>query len=177
MRKCPPGILCFENFTAFFLIVIILAICYYFYKSTSSIHQNIYVNPSRSNNSLSNPYSPPLVNPLSYIPINQPTNISYVNTNYNQIGILTPLNQTSKDNILPLMGKQLFTGRDKWNYYTISNQHNNVKLPVSRGGKSCTNEYGCDRIFDGDTVYVEGAGDSYKATIYENDILRYMPSL
>lgn len=109
------------------------------------------------------------------VPINVPTNIGAVETNYRQLGLLTPLNQSSKDSILPLMGRPLFTNRDKWNYYTISNQHNNVKLPVSKAGRSCTNEYGCDKLYDGDTVYVEGANEAYKVTIYENDVIRYIP--
>jgi len=115
--------------------------------------------------------------PAGIIPINVPTNIGAtpVNTAYRQMGIITPLNGTSKDNILPLMGKPLFTNRDKWQYYTISNQHNNVKLPISFKGRSALNDYGVDQIFDGDTVYVEGYNEPFKVTIYENDTIRYLP--
>lgn len=135
---------------------------------------------------LLNPYIPPLrderylVPSLNYIPpgtipINVSTNIGAVDTNYRQVGILTPLNSSSKDSILPLMGRPLFTNRDKWQYYTISNQHNNVKLPISKSGRSCTNEYGCDKIYNGDTVYIEGVNDAYKVTIYDNDVIKYLP--
>ena len=98
-----------------------------------------------------------------------------VDSTFRQVGILTPLNGSSKDSILPLMGKILFARRDLWNYYTISNQHNNVKLPVSRAGKSCTNEYGCDKIYNGDTVYISGVNEAYKVTIYDNDTIKYLP--
>ena len=54
---------------------------------------------------------------------------------------------------------------------------NNVKLPVSRNGRSCTNEYGCDDLFNGDTVYIEGYNDSFKVTIYDNYQPRYIPVL
>jgi hypothetical protein len=91
------------------------------------------------------------------------------------MGIMTPLNGISKDNILPLMGRPLFTNRDKWQYYTISNQHNNVKLPISFKGKSALNDYGVDQIFSGDTVYVEGHNDAFKTTVYENDTIKYLP--
>ena len=137
---------------------------------------------------LLNPYAPPLRDeryfipslqfvPPNAVPINVSTNVGAVDTNYRQMGILTPLNGKTKDNILPLMGRPLFTNRDKWNYYSTSNQHNNVKLPVSRNGKSCTNEYGCDRLFNGDTVYLEGINEAYKATIYDNDTIKYLPFL
>lgn len=115
--------------------------------------------------------------PINAVPINVQTNIGAVDTSYRQMGIMTPLNGTSKDNILPLMGRPLFTNRDKWQYYTISNQHNNVKLPISFKGKSALNDYGVDQIFAGDTVYVEGYNDAFKVTVYENDTIRYLPFL
>ena len=73
------------------------------------------------------------------------------------------------------MGRILFSRRDLWNYYTISNQHNNVKLPISVKGKCALNENGVDKIYNGDTVYVEGVNDAYKVTIYDNDTIRYLP--
>ena len=109
------------------------------------------------------------------IPINVSTNPGAVDTNYRQLGLLTPVHGKSKDNILPLMGRPLFTNRDKWQYYSTSNQHNNVKLPLVKNGRSCTNEYGCDQLFSGDIVYVEGANEKYKVTMYENSTMRYLP--
>ena len=137
---------------------------------------------------LLNPYVAPLkderyfIPELSFIPpraipINISTNIGAVDTTYRQLGILTPLNGTNKDNILPLMGRPLYTNRQKYQYYTISNQHNNVKLPVSVKGKSGTNEYGVDQIFNGDTVYIEGYNDAFKVTTYDNDTIKYIPYL
>jgi hypothetical protein len=113
--------------------------------------------------------------PPGTVPINISTNIGAVDTTYRQMGIITPLNGTSKDNILPLMGRPLFTNRDKWQYYTISNQHNNVKLPISFKGRSALNDYGVDQIFDGDTVYVEGYNEPFRVTVYENDTIKYLP--
>jgi hypothetical protein len=117
--------------------------------------------------------------PINAVPINVSTNIGSVptDTSYRQMGIITPLNGVSKDNILPLMGRPLFTNRDKWQYYTISNQHNNVKLPISFKGRSALNDYGVDQIFSGDTVYVEGYNDAFRVTVYENDTIKYLPFL
>jgi hypothetical protein len=135
------------------------------------------------NDVLLDPYSAPyrderyLVPTSAIVPINVSTNIGATPTDtaYRQMGIITPLNGTSKDNILPLMGRPLFTNRNKWQYYTISNQHNNVKLPISFKGKSALNDYGVDEIFSGDTVFVEGYGDAFKTTVYENNTIRYLP--
>ena len=73
------------------------------------------------------------------------------------------------------MGKPLFTNRDKWNFYTMN--ENNIKLPVTFKQKSCTNEYGCDNIYNGDTVYVDGIDSTFKATIYDNATMKYIPFL
>jgi len=128
---------------------------------------------------LLNPYAPP-VNDERYLIPNQdvrgaiPINIRTqgVDAAYRQVGILT--SQNSKEQILALMGRPLLTNRDQWQYYTMS-ERNNIKLPVSVKGKSCMNEYGCDKIYDGDTVYVQGYNDIFRATIYDNDVLRYIP--
>ena len=115
-------------------------------------------------------------NPIrNMVPINVSTNVGSVDTTYRQMGIITPLNGASKDNILSLMGRPLFTNRDKWQYYTISNQHNNVKLPITFKGKSALNDYGVDKIFDGDTIYVEGYNEAFRVTVYENDTIKYLP--
>jgi hypothetical protein len=196
MKKCPPGVICVENVTIFFILFVMSIIAYFIYKNFGKQQREDDINSSNNvfyiqqkpsypynnlpNDVLRNPYDAPLkderyvVNELTRgVPINVSTNA--VETTYRQLGILTPLNGTSKDNILPLMGKPLFTRRSLWNYYTISNQHNNVKLPVSVRGKSGLSEYGVDEVFSGDTVYVEGYNDAFKVTIYENSVMKYLP--
>jgi hypothetical protein len=208
MKKCPPGVICLENFTIFIIIILLFGFCYLFFKNQRQygVNQNIniYDKDNQDTNSffrflpsypynnlpnkdiLGNPYAAPLrderyfVPELSYAPPNSlPINVSTtaVDTTYRQLGILTPLNGSSKDNILPLMGRPLFTRRSLWQYYTISNQHNNVKLPVSVKGKSGLNENGVDEIYSGDTVYVEGYNEPFKVTKYENDTIKYLPFL
>jgi len=134
-----------------------------------------------ANDVLLNPYAPPLSDERylvpNVVPINVPTNIGAVSATYRQMGILTPFQKSSADKILPLMGRPLFVNRDKWQYYTISNQHNNVKLPIIFKKKNGLNDYGVDQIYNGDIVYVEGYQHSFKATIYENDTIRYLPFL
>jgi hypothetical protein len=206
MKKCPPGVICIENVTMGLFIIIIGIIAYLIFFNNSNINtkeqiiikqenktpnRNVIRYPNYPYNNLPdvllNPYTAPLkderyfIPELSYIPrafpINISTNIGAVDTTYRQLGILTPLNGTNKDNILALMGRPLYTNRQKYQYYTISNQHNNVKLPVSVKGKSGTNEYGVDQIFNGDTVYIEGYNDAFKVTTYDNDTIKYIPYL
>lgn len=186
MRKCSKGI---PNLAIISILIILFIIGFFIYSNmknnsnTNTKNENFkqinIINPSPLD-PMDNPYSPPFRNDgyftsIPIVPINQPTNISAVNTSYRQFGILTPTNQTSKDNILPLMGRPLFTSRQKFQYYTVSNQHNNVKLPISVNGKSGLDEYGVDELFDGDTIYVEGYDDVFKVTKYDNGTMRYLP--
>ena len=205
MKKCPPGVICVENITLCLLFIIMFVLGFFIYSNTkqniivndrnnitihdkkessgSSIFTRFLPSWPYSNDVLLNPYSAPYSDerylvpniPLRAVPINMSTNIGSVNTEYRQMGIITPLNGSSKDNILSLMGRPLFTNRDKWQYYTISNQHNNVKLPISFKGRSALTDYGVDKIFDGDTVYVEGYNDAFRVTMYENDTIKYLP--
>jgi hypothetical protein len=186
-RKCPPGVICIENMSFLFLLIIItLAITIYFqFKPTEIVPptQNIIVErpmrqqlPQRRKSVLLNPYAPPLRDTTFFsaprgIPINVPT--QSFDTAYRQVGILTRIN--GKETILPLMGRPLFANRNKWQYYTMSDKNNSVKLPVSNKGRSCTNEYGCDNLYNGDTIYVEGYNDAFKVTVYDNELPRYIP--
>ena len=126
---------------------------------------------------LENPYVPPLRDERYHdtvipIPINIRTQGPPVNVNYRQVGLLMRVN--GKETILPLMGRPLQKNRDKWQFYTMSDKNNSVKLPISFRKKSCTSEYGCDNIYNGDTVYVEGYKDAFRATIYDNAVMEYL---
>jgi len=137
---------------------------------------------------LLNPYAAPLrderyfVPQIGYgyggrVPINVSTNVGAVNTDYRQVGILTPVRGSSVNQILPLMGRPLYTTRSKWQYYTISNQHNNVKLPILVNGRKGTEEYGVDQLSEGDKVFVQGVKEKFKITLYDNDTIQYLPFL
>lgn len=199
-KYCPPGVLCIENMTLFMVIVIIVLVVYIITQRMPSIKKEnvniveervvvdpgVYTRPrtlggytNTPEDVLLNPYAPPLRDQRVVmsndvrggIPINIAT--QSVDTNYRQVGLLTRLN--GPQTILPLMGRPLFTNRDKWNFYTQSDQNNSVKLPITFKGKSCTNEYGCDDMYNGDTVYVEGYNDAFKVTMYDNAQAKYLP--
>jgi hypothetical protein len=114
--------------------------------------------------------------PISTVPISVMT--QPFDPQYRQVGILTRDKNGANSEILPLMGRRNQNSRDKWQYYTVTGGGNGniqTKLPVSVKGKSCTGEYGCDEIYNNDTVYVEGYKDIFVATIYESSGFSYIP--
>jgi len=184
-KKCIPGLFCVGNMTLFMFCIMTLFIVFLLFQQK----QNVIVISSPSspslpsslgndNDLLSNAYLPPLRNNHNNI-IAKPMPTQSFDTAYQQVGILTRNNNNNNhhNEILPLMGKRKMTSRYKWQYYTISSGHGNLqtKLPVSVKGKSCTGEYGCDEIYNNDTVYVEGFKDVFVATIYENNTFEYIP--
>ena len=202
-KRCPPGVLCIENVTIVFICIIFAVICLWLYYINKGVTQgngtginNIMVMPSRNGGDASSEtgrgndvffdiYKAPLRDDRHFtggggdIRGDMPINVSTQGTDdskYRQVGILTRLNGND-ETILPLMGRPLFTRRDKWNFYTLNDKNNMIKLPISKNGKSCTGEYGCDDLFNGDSVYVEGYKDSFKVTMYENKSPTYIPFL
>jgi hypothetical protein len=194
-KKCIPGLFCMENMTMFLLFVLIITVIYMYYtnvvKPTLSAHRTNFTQPvilmappiqdvapdtlapiSSRTQPLVDMQSPPLKKENA-IPINIETRGPSLE--YTQMGILT--RDSGDDLILPLMGRSNSSGRDKYQYYTMTNNAGNIhtKLPISVKGKSCTSDLGCDEIFNGDLVYVEGYKDTFRATIYENILYKYIP--
>lgn len=204
-KKCPPGVLCIENITLFFILIIVIISLYlatqFMYskelkredRETQKINlvhnrDDVYLKQNslysnRPNDVFMNPYNPPLKNNPFYnptnipdvrgrVPINIPT--SHYDVNYSQVGIATRNN--GSETILPVFGRPLHSNRNKWQYYTMTG-NNNIKLPISRNGRSCTDTIGCDELFNGESIFVEGYNDSFNVTIYDYSEPRYIPYL
>lgn len=107
--------------------------------------------------------------PLKNIPINIPTRGE---TSYVQIGILS---NSDNDKILPLYGKQTYQRSQHWNYYTTTDSYNLIKIPLTYEGKDCMKEIGCREINDGDNIFIDEYGESFKVKIYESSKFRYIP--
>ena len=160
VKNCPPGVLCIDNLTGFILLFIFIIILVYFKNNKNeTVKEREYV--------INLPESTNVVN----VPINVPTQPIVHNTHYEQLGILTNPNSE----ILPLYGKAASSNRSKWNYYTMNNSYNSVRLPITYKNKNCSSEYGCDELMNGDKVYVEGYNSIFEAKIYENNKLNYIP--
>jgi hypothetical protein len=177
-KKCIPGLFCIGNMTLFFIFLLFLFMFYLFLRISdlgNKMNHPPQINPPpiqimNPSQPLTNLYAPPVRNDNYSIP---PIATRPFDQNYRQIGILTR-NSNSASDILPLMGRRQLTSRDKWQYYTMTGNNIQMKLPVSVNGKSCTGEYGCNEIFNNDTVYVEGFKDIFIATIYENNTFNYI---
>jgi hypothetical protein len=191
-KKCLPGVICLENITLavlLFLFIVLGYLYYIFLIKVSNKQSTIYVPISSNTNLISNSGTPnimmdPNIPPLKIdgysgnignrggIPVNVETR--GLSQNYSQVGILTRTN--GNEMILPLMGRRLMSGLDKWQYYTISNSGSiNTKLPISLRGRKCSGEYGCECVMDSDVVFVEGYQDTFRITLYETASFQYIP--
>jgi hypothetical protein len=204
-KRCPPGVICLENITLIIIIVIVIVVLFFFYKISNVkyvLNINETKNNNKSDGGggsglfarpgytfsnirddvLLNPYTPPLrddnvfQNYSNNSPYKVPINIQTqsFDSNYRQIGILTRVG-SHKETILPLMGKPLIANRDKWNFYTLSENNNLLKLPVSLNGRGCMSDTGCNNLYTGDIIRVDGYNDSFKVTTYESNTLKYIP--
>lgn len=198
-KNCPPGVFCIEKFT-FFILFIILVGLYFLIKNitfnvnldnitsknnninlneeriSSKLHNlthDLNVNLNNQQNDFENPYNPPMKQNPYMVPINIKTQGYGKNNSYTQTGILTRL--SNSEQILPLFGRPLIANRDKWNFYTMNDKTNMIKLPIIYKNKRSTSEYGCDNLYTGDIVRVEGYNDDFKVTIYDNENLNYLP--
>ena len=203
-RRCPPGVFCIENVTIMVICVIFLIGGIFLYYGGNphtpdrrgnsargcgcggggcgcggvpqkkgvgeDVFFDIYKSPLRDDRCMTGGGDI-----RGSIPINVSTQ-GCDDAQYRQVGILTRIGGKDEETILPLMGRPLFTRRDKWNFYTLNDKNNMIKLPVKINGKSGTSEYGCDNVYNGDTVYVEGYNAAFKFTTYENQVMRYLPN-
>tara|TARA_Y100000748_G_C15425040_1_gene460972 strand:- start:9 stop:692 length:684 start_codon:yes stop_codon:yes gene_type:complete len=224
-KKCPPGVLCIENFTILIIIIISVGIVYFMHKhylfqsllinqiqdrqfsspqtnttlrppsyhtphSTISKHHRehspatIHITDTRQGDITSDPYVPPL-KPAQHSIHSLRTRGGHLQK-YKQIGYLKYSTghhgkqhkrhhgRHHVNSMIPLFGRPSDTARNKWNYYTI---HNGIKLQVNNQSRSCTSEQGCDELFSGDVVYVDGMDHTYQVTVYETSTFRYSPNV
>ena len=116
------------------------------------------------------------------IPINIPSRGPL--QSFQQIGILYKENIVDTDklpgnnndsNILPLFGRPTFNGSRRWNYYTSSDKFQNFKIPITRNGRKCSDDNGCDEIMNGDMIEIPSYNGKFKVEIYDYDSPRYIP--
>jgi len=100
-----------------------------------------------------------------------------------QIGILSKMTHSNDSgpgsdpeaHILPLLGRRTYNRSNKWVYYTATDKYNQVRIPISHNGRDCGGEYGCDEIMDGNSITIPELNGTFKAKIYENTSLHYIP--
>ena len=104
------------------------------------------------------------------IPINVPTRGPA--EEYQQVGVLT---NADNSKILALYGRPTFTSSHKWNYFTTTDRFHQIRLPVHCESKNCTAEFGCDELYEGDSVNIPQYDETFKVSVYELEKPRYIP--
>jgi hypothetical protein len=165
---------CIETMTLFIVFLIFLIVCYLLLSHNyfATLQDKLTSLPSSQKISQTSHTIP--TSQMLQVPVNIET--QNIGTTYQQLGILTKHGNNTKDGnpiILPLMGKKNIRNSNRWKYYTVHNSGS--QLPISKGGMSCTKEQGCDEIYSGDTVYVEGFQETFIATVYDAPTLEYIP--
>ena len=189
----------FLIFTLIIIILILLGIIIFFSNNKETQYVNVVKNitrnlpntglfslPSYSYSNLEgdmllNPYEGPVRDDRLFqisggeFPNKVPINIrtQSVDTPFRQVGILTRIG--GKETILPLMGRPLIRNRDRWNFYSMSDKNNMIKLPITFKGRKGMDEQGVDNIYDGDIVQVDGYNDAFKFSAYNSNVLKYIP--
>ena len=103
---------------------------------------------------------------------------------YQQLGILykediqnnekAPGNNTDNP-VLALFGKRTYGNSNQWNYYTASDSNHQIKIPLNKNGKNCTDDLGCSEIYEGDSIDIPAYNGTFKANIYKLDKPQYIP--
>ncbi len=78
---------------------------------------------------------------------------------------------------LPLYGRKTATRSDRFNYYTRSDTYNPVPIPLLYKGRDCQDSVGCEEIFSGEDVRLQGNGKQGKVTMYQYDGPIYFPGI
>ena len=76
---------------------------------------------------------------------------------------------------LALYGKPTYPNSRKWTYYTTSDGHTAVKMPMSHKGNKCDSRTGCDEIMNDDLVSVPGYNGTFRVVVYDYDAPKYIP--
>ena len=90
---------------------------------------------------------------------------NYKPMEYQQVGILLGTNET-----LPLYGKPSYAYNSRWNYYTTTPGQQIYPLPVTYEGRDCTEDIGCNEMYDNQAVNITGRSEPFTTKIYRTVI-------
>lgn len=179
-KKCPVNTLCIDKTTLAVVTIGLLCFAFLF-----QLHQqtqkrppdvNVKVHLKQPETQGLRDHSERLEPPRYRMPINIST--SYEQIRFQQVGMIRRKGEQDslreRETILALYGRPLHRSRSKWQYYTMTDKNQGIKLPMSFKGKKCDSTYGCDEIFTGDVVHVDGYNDDFLVTIYDTQVLDYI---
>jgi len=192
-RRCPPDTFCLSSeFLMIIIGILIVVIAIGFAFKGSMIPQPIIIKTTdsglpairttevmdsrfnRAPQPLRDWMSPPELPPrggLASIPINIPTQ-----------GIPESFQMSGNINVdgkmLPLYGRRTMRGSsDRWNYYTRTDTFNPVPIPLRYKNRDCMDDIGCQEIFSGEQVTLDGTGESGQVRVFRYDGPKYIPGL
>ena len=86
-----------------------------------------------------------------------------------------PVGQDPNSVIIPLYGRPLWPGANKWNYYLNSDKFQAVKMPFQIGGRTSDDDHGVSELNNGDAVDLPAYNGKFEVNIYNYDKPRYIP--
>jgi len=180
-KYCPPNTFCIddENIIQLLGIIIIVIIIMYFlynnYYDKKTIKpqekkQEIIINNNIDNDD-KNLLEPP---GRRYFGRGVPINIRTRGepNNYSQIGILT--SETNPEKVLPLFGRQTYSGSNLWNYYSALDSNLATKIPIQKN-RDCIGTHGCSEINNDDTINLTNSQENYNVQLYPYNDIQYIP--
>ena len=197
-RRCPPDTFCFSSEFLMIIIgilIVVIAIGFAFrsqqqappiiIKTDSGVPAITTVNshitraspdsrfmraPQPLRDWMEGPEYPPRGG-IATIPINIPTQ-----------GLPESFQMTGNINVdgkmLPLYGRRTMMGSsDRWNYYTRTDTFNPVPIPLRYKNKDCMDDIGCQELYSGEQVHLDGTGEEGKVRLFRYDGPKYVPGL
>ena len=205
MGKCAPGVICIENITILYIIIlvgILLVVVYYYSFSNKS--KNIYAITNSNSNSNSNNENDSIFPRTNYGYSNVKNDVLlnpyeapmkdgrlFPNLNINSLKMPINIETQSVDTNYRQIGiltridntKEMILplmGRPLITHrdkwnFYTIGENNMIKIPIVHKGVNCTSSLGCNDFYSGDIVKVEGYNSDFKVTLYENNTLKYIP--
>jgi len=195
--SCPPGVWCFTPTLGLCIVGIAIVIAGYLFFQSSLLISNtgshvqtkqpiqVHNNILNSDRGGDNRYTrapeplqywqtPPDLRGALIPPGGIAINVSTrgLPQSFQQVGILK-----SDDKLLPLYGRQTAYRSDRYNYYTRNDTYNPVQLPVRFERRDCMDTIGCNQLFGGENVKIQGLDKEGRVEIYKFDGPSYIPGI
>jgi Family of unknown function (DUF5755) len=188
-RRCPPDTFCFSSeflMVIIGILIVVIAIGFAFrgiqqmqpqpiiIKTGSGMKEVVDTRFARAPQPLRDWMEGPEYPPrggIATIPINIPTQ-----------GLPESFQMTGNINVdgkmLPLYGRRTMMGSsDRWNYYTRTDTFNPVPIPLRYKNRDCMDDIGCQELYSGEHVVLDGTGENGKVRLFRYDGPKYVPGL
>jgi len=190
-RRCPPDTFCFSSeflMVIIGILIVVIAIGFAFrgmmqmqqipqpivIKTGNSVPSVVDTRFARAPQPLRDWMEAPEYPPrggIATIPINIPTQ-----------GLPESFQMSGNINVdgkmLPLYGRRTMMGSsDRWNYYTRTDTFNPVPIPLRYKNRDCMDDIGCQELYSGEHVVLDGTGEQGTVRLFRYDGPKYIPGL